>query len=358
MLHRGSKMVFIEWKDDFKTISKCQWMDLVIIGNIRPDWFMDARGDATDVQYIGDSHIFYQGKIRLVKQWRKKDFANQYFTMSVQRLPGGDGVHWPLVLNVPGEGFGDDFLQHYSDHELLNESVEAPFLLDESYEAAGGSCPQMADGVSGPPVLEKPVPSNLELEDASWRSIVWTGSPVWTPPAEPDISNPTITDGLTVDSCWDESTGSVRVTSNFKMETPVWAAIGFRTGDSCAMTPVGGDDGEVVFAHQDAKGKYSVMYGPLPASSKKISDKIKTSFYAGLLPVDKCDGFSSSSVEHIGGHLKVTFQREYPLKPRALPLTYAWGSSKEYGYHKSRGCFNLGKLPACSSICNACPTCR
>merc|ERR1719313_2197695 len=101
---------------------------------------MDDRGSATDVQYIGDSHVYYRDHIKLVKQWRKKDFANQYFTMSMQRLPGEDGVHWPLILNVPGEGFGDDFLQHYWDHELLNESTEDPFLLEQAYEAAGGSC--------------------------------------------------------------------------------------------------------------------------------------------------------------------------------------------------------------------------
>jgi len=54
------------------------------------------RGVSTDVQYIGDSHVYYKGKPKLVKQWRKQDFANQYFTMSMQRLPGNDGVHWPV----------------------------------------------------------------------------------------------------------------------------------------------------------------------------------------------------------------------------------------------------------------------
>ena len=47
-------------------------MDLGIIGNVRPDWFMDKRGSGCDVQYLGDQHVFYEGAPRLVKQWRKQ----------------------------------------------------------------------------------------------------------------------------------------------------------------------------------------------------------------------------------------------------------------------------------------------
>ena len=116
MIHRGSKMWFINWKegvasDDYNitNIEDCGWMDLQIVGNVRPDWFMDDVGADTDVQYLGDQHVFYDGKPRLVKQWRKKDFASQYFTMSMLANPDeSEPVHWPVILNVPGEGFGDD----------------------------------------------------------------------------------------------------------------------------------------------------------------------------------------------------------------------------------------------------------
>ena len=147
VLHRGSKMYFIGWSedsepgiDDISKIVSCNWLDLQVVGNIRPDWFMDDRGDSTDVQYLGDQHIYHDGKPRLVKQWRKKDFVNQYFTMSMQANVGDDGVHWPLVLNIPGEGFGDDILQEYGNHTLLTDDDEGLFLLDEAYIAAGGSC--------------------------------------------------------------------------------------------------------------------------------------------------------------------------------------------------------------------------
>lgn len=99
-------------------------INLQIIGNIRPDWFLDGRGDSTDTQYLGNQHVFYNEDLpKLVKQWRKKDFASQYFTMSIMEnnpskmAENGtetnpeDTIKWPLILNIPGEGFGDDMLQ-------------------------------------------------------------------------------------------------------------------------------------------------------------------------------------------------------------------------------------------------------
>lgn len=116
MLHRGSKMYFITWKngtaandDNVTNIEDCGWLDLQVVGNVRPDWYMDNVGADTDVQYLGDQHVYHEGIPRLVKQWRKKDFASQYFTMSMlANTDVSDDIHWPIVLNVPGEGFGDD----------------------------------------------------------------------------------------------------------------------------------------------------------------------------------------------------------------------------------------------------------
>ena len=36
-----------------------------------------ARGDWTDVQYLGDQHLYHDGKARLVRQWRKTDVYAQ-----------------------------------------------------------------------------------------------------------------------------------------------------------------------------------------------------------------------------------------------------------------------------------------
>merc|ERR1712032_1358686 len=91
-------MYFITWKNDTDIrpgetdptlIEDCTMMDLMVVGNIRPDWFLDDRGDDTDVQYIGDQHVYYaDGDLpKLVKQWRKKDFASQYFVMSMMGNP-------------------------------------------------------------------------------------------------------------------------------------------------------------------------------------------------------------------------------------------------------------------------------
>jgi hypothetical protein len=54
------------------TIANCTYQDLGVIGNIRPDWFMDSLGSAVDVQYLGDQHVYHDGVPRLVKQWRKQ----------------------------------------------------------------------------------------------------------------------------------------------------------------------------------------------------------------------------------------------------------------------------------------------
>lgn len=101
MIHRGDRMIFIDYvpgATGVDAIINCTWMDVSIVGNVRPDWFLDKRGAASDVQYIGDSHVFHRGEPMLVKQWRKKDLTDQYFTMSMQRTAGEDGVHWPLIL--------------------------------------------------------------------------------------------------------------------------------------------------------------------------------------------------------------------------------------------------------------------
>lgn len=101
IIHRNSLMYFFDYAPggrEPENIVNCTYLNLAIVGNIRPDWFLDRRGDNSDVMYLGDSHVFWDGQPKLVKQWRKQDFVNQYFTMSMQGIPGDDGIHWPLIL--------------------------------------------------------------------------------------------------------------------------------------------------------------------------------------------------------------------------------------------------------------------
>merc|ERR1712072_887872 len=94
-------------------------------------------------------------------------------TFKVSSNKEGD-VHWPLILNVPGEGFGDDFLQSYKNHRVLTDDDDDLFELVENLEAIGGSCPLVSgmtddngDATLGPPTLEVHIPSNLEVDPNS-----------------------------------------------------------------------------------------------------------------------------------------------------------------------------------------------
>jgi hypothetical protein len=379
ILHRGSKMVFIDYASDGSNkITKCSWMDLSMIGNIRPDWFLDKRGDSTDVQYIGDSHVYHDAKPRLVKQWRKKDFANQYFTMSMQRiadtkdkLASKGGVHWPLILNIPGEGFGDDQLQHYSNHRLLEEADEAPFLLEEAFIKAGGSCPKAGGGssMSGPPTGSVDhVPSNLEKDPASWRSIEHTESPVWKPSADAAGScgggagaqQPS--KDFAVSSCWEEATKMVRIDATWTVNattTPPWAAIGYRTSAECLMTPRGGADGETVFIQPSAAdGAYQVKHGMMPKSLKSFGGSVNT-FSTVLKPLAGVANFADPRVEMnaASGTLSLGYARAYKAKPDNVYLTFAVGNTGGLAYHKSRGCFTLAAAHLGSCKASLCPTC-
>mmetsp|Transcript_5501 Transcript_5501/g.15906 ORF Transcript_5501/g.15906 Transcript_5501/m.15906 type:complete len:668 (-) Transcript_5501:427-2430(-) len=357
MLHRNNKMVFIDWAAD-GSIENCMWMDLAIIGNVRPDWFMDDRGSSTDVQYLGDSHVYYLGKPRLVKQWRKKDFANQYFTMSMQRLPGPDGIHWPLILNIPGEGFGDDFLQHWHGHRVLDESEESHFLLDEAHVAGGGSCPQSgSSGSAGPPTGQvEHVPSNLEVDQAAWITKVYTASPIWTPPAPSDDGgdssglSQSVSAGVQVEACFDGAASHLRFSLTLDLAAPAWAAVGFRGTDECLMTPRGGGDGEIVFAQPDAAAAYQLLYGPLSPDTKHFEDAALSGFLQRLSPVGEAAGFSSNLAEYRNGQLVLGFTRSYDATPTTFNLTYAYGRDQQVGYHASRGCFTITPV-ACPSVC-------
>jgi len=115
---------------------------------------------------------------------------NRYFTISIDELAGSAGIHWPLVLNIPADIHGPDLLEHYFNHEVLQEGDEAPFLLDEAYMKAGGSCKASGNaGGHGHP--HRTPPSELEKDVNAWRSIEWTGKP-----STPSDKDQRITQGI------------------------------------------------------------------------------------------------------------------------------------------------------------------
>lgn len=246
ILHRNEQITYIQWANgtDFKnlsTIESCLSMRVGGVGALRPDWFLDSRpyftGDIAS-QYLGNQHIYHRGVTRLVKQWRKSDFGNEYFVTSMQEHVGDDGIHWPLQINIPGEGNGPDLLRSLHNHKLIDDSDLDSFLIDQRYVAAGGSCPSMTpppsedswlcsvcakeyvpeedgDGLAfedlpddwtcprcgspktaykknqltakwspADPPAPTPahVPSALTKDVTFWRDIEYTFSPVWVPP--------------------------------------------------------------------------------------------------------------------------------------------------------------------------------
>ena len=414
MIHRGGKMVFLTWKNDTNLtggvptdpsqIDKCQFLDLAIVGNIRPDWYMDDRGEDTDVQYLGDQHVYHNDIPRLVKQWRKKDFASQYFTMSMLGNPKEDGVHWPMILNVPGEGFGDDFLQKYTNHSLLPDDSDDLFLLDEALVAMGGECTQRtfdAEDVDGPPTDERVhVPSNLEVDENAWFTNVYTFSPVWEPPmktvdddddAKMTASGKAITEQgkLIVSTCYDDTEKVVDVSVEFldvvsedtpDMELP-WMALAYRKSEECRMTPSDGSDAELILLTVDEASVGSetkAFFSSLPAAARGFNTKAIGSISDNRIPLEDKEGFSnvelvlpfssltSSSTSTSASRTRSTdddmrtatnsvmvhFKQSMEEAPEAMYLNYAIGASPEIGFHSSRECVDITKFPLCSTTDN------
>mmetsp|Transcript_6854 Transcript_6854/g.12399 ORF Transcript_6854/g.12399 Transcript_6854/m.12399 type:complete len:826 (+) Transcript_6854:92-2569(+) len=422
MIHREGLMYFISWKDDedvkvgeldANKIEECTLINLAVIGNIRPDWFLDKRGDDTDVQYLGDQHVYYaDGAIpKLVKQWRKKDFASQYFVMSMtgnppnklekdENAPVEDDMHWPLILNIPGEGFGDDSLQVYRNHQLLDDSDEDLFKLIENYEAIDGTCGDVQmggrdDNVVGPPVLDESesIPSNLEVDPMSWVSNQITFSPIWVAPvkemplsvganAQDESASPSeksvlqVSDRITVESCFDESTSSIDMSVHFHDVEPTsegtlpWMALGYRPTELCAMTPPDGGSTPIVLVTHEDDAMPAAHRTELPPQAKAYSSDAFATMLASRTPlgdveeymdvsleapmfsnigVDTMARASSSSLtagaeDTVSLHFKQVVEGELDV----MNLMYAIGMTSQLGSHVTRGCFQLEAITPCS----------
>jgi len=413
MIHKASKMYFITWKNttnvtvgatDPSLIADCMYMDLMVIGNIRPDWFLDDRGDDTDVQYLGDQHVYYASSTpRLTKQWRKKDFASQYFTMSMAGNPPSQAaaddpdyldIRWPLILNIPGEGFGDDMLQHYANHTLLTDDDDDLFELVQNFEASGGSCPlysgNMGDGEEsensfGPPVGGVHIPSNLEVDENSWVSNVYTFSPVWQPPLIVEELSASSTgfamtekERVRVESCYDPSSKSVQLNVEFTNIDPIpvgselelpWMALGYREDEVCSMTPVGGGDTTLIYVSKSPEQNVPKPYmGLMSAATRSFDQSAIGSLYQSLWPLDESMGYSgvSLSTPMLGNEgspptvaamsrsatpnptsVILSFRQEFETKPEVMHLMYGIGSTPQFGFHTSRSCFDVVDFPTC-----------
>ena len=422
MIHRENLMYFISWnppeddvwkvgETDASRIAECSMIDLVVIGNIRPDWFLDKRGDDTDVQYLGNQHVYYtsgnnETVPKLVKQWRKRDFASMYFTMSMMENPTKqnasieENTHWPLILNIPGEGFGDDFLQVYRNHQLLSEDDTALFKVIEEYQSLGGVCVDVGagggSGAAGPPVLEEEdmIPSNLKLDPMSWFSNEYTFSPVWTEQtlATSDQSSSTasssssseaaspsggmsvieVSDRLTVESCIEGN--SLEMAIHFHDVIPAadallpWMAIGYRKTELCAMTPIEGGTTPIILLTQT-----ETVVGSMPEAymtelfpqAKSADEVILSTMMETMTPLADEEGYSDvlvttasspavpptvevsrSSLADEEGTVSLHFKQVLADSTvDKLYYTFAIGTTSELGYHVTRGCFEVTAMP-------------
>ena len=102
VIHINSKMWFIDYTADDTTISTCSWMDESLVA------MFDLIGSWATV-----------GPLWACNTWVTAMFttwASPKWRSSCEM--GADGAHWSMILDIPGEGFRDDALQHYSKHCL------------------------------------------------------------------------------------------------------------------------------------------------------------------------------------------------------------------------------------------------
>lgn len=264
---------------------------------------------------------------------------------------------------------------------MLTDEDDDLFMLVENYQKNGGVCEDVGSGEgAGPPILEVHIPSNLELDPNAWFSNEFTFSPYFTPAtsdtASSDMSSSAssnkviteVSDRVTVESCWDESTNSVDMTVHYFDVTPTsagtlpWIALGFRSSDICAMTPVGGGNTPMVLiTHSSAESAPVAHSGELVPEAKGMSPESFGAIYMSLVPLAESDGFSSVSVSApmidfaVGDStiadedtVSLSFKQIVEEKPDVSYFTYAIGAESQLGVHVTRGCFELTDFASCS----------
>lgn len=355
MIHRNNEMYFISYKNGMP--SSCTGIDLGVVGNMRPDWFLDARGDQTSSQFLGNQHVYHNGKPTLVKQWRKKDFADMYFVISILAEAGHDGVHWPMFFNVPGEGFGDDFLSQYLNHRILNESeINSLFYLDKNLYCF--MPPRTSNQTGAPDGNREHVPSHLNVDEAGWVKNVWTGSP--DGPEKPQIldcgiekdtyqpEKPSVWGNLETKKLGNKGSlqyclgtdSSLNMRITYPSDSKAWIAIGFKDSPMCQMVPA-----EIVAAVFTGE-TYTARYGNISPQIQNFAFQDSNNTYFNTLNSDIA----------VFGETKVTFsdgniQMEISHRPKSISqinIIWAVGRQPSLSYHQSRGCVILTNISSCS----------
>lgn len=371
MVHRGRDMVFVNY---FKNNTKsCQKLDLSIIGNMRPDWFLDGRGQGSSSQYLGNQHINYLGKPTLVKQWRKKDFAAMYFVMSMAGEPDKDGIHWPLILDLPGEGFGEDALNTFYDHKLLPDSDEEDERI--FWPDKGMNCVQDTNSMSGPPSTDDMdamhIRSNLNVAEAGWVALEYSAAPGEAVPTINELQVASLKDPTPCDegkgqtanmkteaigdfgeiSYCKASSGDIEIHTSYLGSEAAWTSIGFRTPsapDMCTMLPA-----EAAMAIPEGN---SVKMGlsDLPKSLKNFGSN-GIDFLDSMQPLLENSEVSTATYEYSNGKTRFHLSRMIKGDPDVVRLTWAVGNSATFTYHRARGCVDLTNIPACGEPSTAAP---
>ncbi|KAL7544202.1 hypothetical protein ACHAWF_007583 [Thalassiosira exigua] len=410
LVHREGTLYFVSWKNDpsnpavpgeldVDKIEECSSFPMPLVGNLRPDFFMDKRGDMADVQYLADGDV-----PKLVKQWRKQDFAGHYFVMSMMantpnflaKDPNAsveDNIHWPLTINLPGEGIGDDAIQNFKNHELIDDDDVDVFNIIEAYKAAGGACPEVEGHGQGPLTQglggeEGKLRSNLERDDLAWVSKEVTFSPYeQATKEEPSSGSSTasssshaavaskavleVSDRLTAETCYDEAIGAMDMSFHFHDIEPTedgrlpWMAIGYRADEACSMTPAGGGNTPMVMLSQrDASAPPQVVKAELVPDAKTMNPSAYIGIYMTMVPLGGLAEYDEVSVElpeapvrierqmPLGGEdtVALNFRQTFDREPEVLNLIYAIGDTPGFGPHRSRGCFQVQVTPCFSAL--------
>ena len=324
--------------------------------------------------------------------------------------PEIDDLHLPLILNIPGEGFGDDSIQVYRNHALLvslcelanpdlhrltnfalmalfqNENDDDLFLLIENYEALGGVCADPSGfegGGVGPPTTEEHIPSNLEVDPLSWVSNEVTFSPVWVNTkevsstmneVETSASAKTVveaSDRVTVEACLDEATMMIDYSIHYHDMVPAgdgtlpWVALGFRPTEMCSMIPIDGSATPMVLVQHAAGDASPMAYSTdLVAAAKGMSEDAFAQIYMAAVPLDEAEGFSDVSIEAPMLTTSLQIARSFVPDDDTLSvhfkhsveesstqhLMFAIGMTNQLGFHTTRGCFEVEPRPCSSNI--------
>ena len=222
-------------------------------------------------------------------------------------------------------------------------------------------------GGGGPLADMEYVPSNLEV-DSGFSKNIWTGSPVWSPPAKSDedfsdsasaiVEKRATTDtgpSTVVTSCYGATSQAVELSitySDLTVESDgsiPWLGLAFRANEECLMTPRGGGDTEVALLLADEFDALSPLHFMLGPDTKGIGMAAGRSAF-NFVPLEDREEYANVRVTHSSSKDSVTlkFNKAMNSIPDVMHLMYAVGSLSDFGYHSIRTCFAVEEFPVCA----------